>query len=67
MRKAFSIQVKAYHEIEVKSLGVGEDDGKGNGVSLVEYKLSVDMKAAGKFNPNHVQVLRWGERQGDAH
>ena len=52
-------QVKAYHGIEVKSVGVGEDDGNGNGVTFAEYKLSVDMKDGSKFNPDQVQVTRW--------
>ncbi len=52
-------QVKAYHGIEIKSVGVGEDDGSGNGVTFAEYKLSVDMKDGSKFNPDQVQVTRW--------
>ncbi len=51
--------VKAYHGIEIKAVGVGEDDGKGNGVTFAEYKLSVDMKDGSKFNPDQVQVTRW--------
>ena len=51
--------VAAYHGIEVKSVGVGEDDGNGNGVTFAEYKLSVDMKDGSKFNPDQVQVTRW--------
>ena len=52
-------QVAAYHGIEVRSVGVGEDDGNGNGVTFAEYKLSVDMKDGSKFNPDHVQVTKW--------
>ena len=52
-------RVAAYHGIEIRSIGVGEDDGKGNGVSFAEYKLSVDMKDGSKFNPDQVQVTRW--------
>lgn len=52
-------QVKAYHGIEVKAVGVGDDDGKGNGVTFAEYKLQVDMKDGSKFNPDQVQVTRW--------
>ena len=52
-------QVAAYHGIEVRSIGVGEDDGAGNGVTFAEYKLSVDMKDGSKFNPDQVQVIRW--------
>ena len=52
-------QVKAYHGIEIKAVGVGEDDGQGNGVTFAEYKLSVDMKDGSKFNPDQVQVTRW--------
>lgn len=51
--------VATYHGIEVKSVGVGEDDGNGNGVTFAEYKLSVDMKDGSKFNPDQVQVTRW--------
>ncbi len=51
--------VAAYHGIEVKSVGVGEDDGNGNGVTFAEYKLSVDMQDGSKFNPDQVQVIRW--------
>jgi hypothetical protein len=51
--------VAAYHGIEIKSLGAGEDDGNGNGVTFAEYKLSVDMKDGSKFNPDQVQVTRW--------
>ena len=51
--------VAAYHGIEVKSVGVGEDDGNGNGVTFAEYKLSVDMKDGSTFNPDQVQVTRW--------
>jgi len=52
-------QVAAFHGIEVRSLGVGEDDGKGNGVTYAEYKISVDMKDGSKFNPDQVQITRW--------
>ncbi len=52
-------QVAAYHGCEVRSIGVGEDDGQGNGVTFAEYKLTVDMKDGGKFNPDQVQVTRW--------
>ena len=52
-------QVKTYRGIEIKAVGVGEDDGKGNGVTFAEYKLSVDMKDGSKFNPDQVQVTRW--------
>ncbi|MBB6431421.1 nuclear transport factor 2 family protein [Algisphaera agarilytica] len=51
--------VAAYHGCEVRSVGVGEDDGQGNGVTFAEYKLSVDMKDGSKFNPDQVQVIRW--------
>ena len=51
--------VAAYHGIDVKAVGVGEDDGNGNGVTFAEYKLSVDMKDGSKFNPDQVQVTRW--------
>lgn len=52
-------QVAAYHGIDIKSVGAGEDDGQGNGVTFAEYKLSVDMKDGSKFNPDQVQVTRW--------
>ena len=51
--------VAAYHGIDIKSIGVGEDDGSGNGVTFAEYKLSVDMKDGSKFNPDQVQVTQW--------
>ncbi len=51
--------VAAYHGIEIKSIGVGQDDGQGNGVTFAEYKLNVDMKDGSKFNPDQVQVTRW--------
>jgi hypothetical protein len=51
--------VATYHGIEIKSIGAGEDDGGGNGVTFAEYKLSVDMKDGSKFNPDQVQVTRW--------
>lgn len=51
--------VEAYHGIEIRSIGVAEDDGKGNGVTFAEYKLTVDMKDGSKFNPDQVQVTRW--------
>ena len=57
--KAILEQVAAYHGIEVRSVGVGTDDGNGNGVTFAEYKLSVDMKDGSKFNPDQVQVTRW--------
>jgi len=57
--KAILEQVAAYHGIEIKSIGVGTDDGAGNGVTYAEYKLSVDMKDGSKFNPDQVQVTRW--------
>ena len=57
--KAVLENVAAYHGIEIKSIGVGEDDGSGNGVTFAEYKLSVDMKDGSKFNPDQVQVTRW--------
>jgi hypothetical protein len=51
--------VAAYHGIEIRSFGVGGDDGKGNGVTFAEYKLTVDMKDGTQFNPDQVQVTRW--------
>ncbi|WP_447971197.1 hypothetical protein [Nitrospira sp. M1] len=52
-------QVKAYHGIAVKTVGVGSDDGQGNGVTFAEYKLEVDMQDGSKFNPDQVQVTQW--------
>ncbi len=52
-------QVAAFHGIDIKSVGVGEDDGNGNGVTYAEYKITVDMKDGSKFNPDQVQVTRW--------
>jgi hypothetical protein len=56
--------VATYHGIEIRSFGVGEDDGKGNGVTFAEYKLTVEMKDGSKFTPDQVQVTRW--RDGKA-
>ena len=57
--------VAVYHGIEIKSFGAGEDDGKGNGVTFAEYKLSVEMKDGSKFNPDQVQVTRWENGQAN--
>ena len=57
--------VATYHGIEIRSFGVGEDDGRGNGVTFAEYKLTVDMKDGSRFNPDQVQVTRW--KDGKAH
>ena len=56
-------QVETYHGIEIRSFGVGEDDGQGNGVTYAEYKLQVDMKDGSRFNPDQVQVTRWKDGQ----
>lgn len=52
-------QVAAFHGVDVKSIGVGQDDGQGNGVTFIEYAIKVDMKDGSKFNPEQVQVMRW--------
>ena len=52
-------QVAEYGGCELKSIGVGEDDGAGNGVTFAEYKLTVTMKDGTKWNPDQVQVTRW--------
>ncbi len=51
--------VAQYHGCTVHSVGVGEDDGRGNGVTFAEYELRVDMKDGSTFNPTQVQVTRW--------
>lgn len=51
--------VAAFHGCTVKSVGVGNDDGNGNGVTFAEYELKVDMKDGSTFNPKQVQVTRW--------
>ncbi|MAE66682.1 MAG: hypothetical protein CMJ18_20630 [Phycisphaeraceae bacterium] len=51
--------VATYHGIDIKSFGVGSDDGNGNGVTFAEYKLTIDMKDGSRFNPDQVQVTRW--------
>lgn len=51
--------VATYHGIEIGSIGVGQDDGQGNGTTFAEYKLSVDMKDGSKFDPDQVQVTTW--------
>ena len=57
--------VKAYHGIDIKALAGGPDDGKGNGVTFAEYKLSVEMKDGSTFNPDQVQVTHWRDGQAD--
>ena len=57
--------VKAYHGIDIKAIAGGRDDGKGNGVTFAEYKLTVDMNDGSTFNPDQVQVTRW--RDGKAY
>ena len=51
--------VAAYHGCTVHAVGVGEDDGNGNGVTFAEYELRVDMKDGSTFNPKQVQVTQW--------
>ncbi len=51
--------VATFHGAEIRSFGVGEDDGNGNGTTFAEYKLTVDMKDGSRFNPDQVQVTRW--------
>ncbi len=53
-------QVSAFHGIEIRSFGAGDDDGQGNGTTFAEYKMSIDMKDGSKFSPDQVQVTRWG-------
>lgn len=52
-------QVADYGGCELKSIGVGDDDGSGNGVTYAEYKLTVTMKDGTRWNPDQVQVTRW--------
>jgi hypothetical protein len=59
--KATLENVATFHGIEIRSIGVGDDDGRGNGVTYAEYKLTVDMKDGSRFNPDQVQVTRWKE------
>ena len=56
-------QVAAFHGCSVHSMGVGEDDGEGNGVTFAEYELRVDMKDGSTFNPSQVQVTRWRDHK----
>ena len=51
--------VEVYHGCTVHAVGVGEDDGFGNGVTFAEYELKVDMKDGSTFNPKQVQVTKW--------
>lgn len=51
--------VAAFHGCTVHSIGVGQDDGDGNGITFAEYELKVDMKDGSTFNPKQVQVTRW--------
>ena len=60
----FLAQVADFHGVTVKSVGVGEDDGRGNGVTFAEYGIRADLKDGKHFNPDQVQVTRW--RDGKA-
>ena len=55
----FLEQVSEFHGVEVRSVGVGEDDGRGNGVTFAEYEIQADLKDGTRFNPDQVQVTRW--------
>ena len=57
--KVFLEGVAAYHGCTVHSVGAGEDDGRGNGLTYAEYELKVDLKDGSTFNPKQVQVMRW--------
>ncbi len=62
--KEFLAKVETFHGVDVRGVGVGEDDGQGNGVTFAEYSIQVDLKDGSKFNPEQVQVTRW--RDGKA-
>ena len=57
--RTFLEQVEAFHGVTVRSVGVGEDDGRGNGVTFAEYGIRADLKDGKQFNPDQVQVTRW--------
>ena len=57
--RQFLETVENYHGCTVKSYGVGQDDGQGNGVTFAEYEIRADLKDGKTFNPNQVQVTRW--------
>ncbi len=56
-------QVAAYHGCTVHAVGVGNDDGQGNGVTFAEYELKIDLKDGSTFNPKQVQVTRWQDHK----
>ena len=55
----FLEQVAEFHGVTVRSVGVGEDDGRGNGVTFAEYSIRADLKDGTRFSPDQVQVTRW--------
>lgn len=57
--RKFLGQVEDFHGVTVRSVGVGEDDGRGNGVTFAEYSIRADLKDGKQFNPDQVQVTRW--------
>ncbi|QDV70877.1 hypothetical protein Poly24_46100 [Rosistilla carotiformis] len=57
--KQFLTQVKQFHGIDLGSIAVASDDGKGNGVTMAEYTIKADMIDGSKFWPEQVQVSTW--------
>ncbi|WP_417733087.1 hypothetical protein [Rosistilla oblonga] len=57
--KQFLTQVKQFHGVDIRSIAVASDDGKGNGVTMAEYTIKADMIDGSKFWPEQVQVSTW--------
>ena len=57
--KEFLTQVETFHGVDIGSISVASDDGKGNGVTMAEYTIKADMKDGSKFWPEQVQVSEW--------
>ena len=57
--REFLTKVKAFNGVEVGAIGVGEDDGQGNGTTFAEYSIDADLDDGSRFAPKQVQVTRW--------
>ena len=59
--KEFLTKVSAFNGVEIGAIGVGEDDGAGNGVTFAEYAIDAELADGSKFTPRQVQVTHWRE------
>ena len=57
--KDFLTKVKSFNGVQVGSIGVGHDDGEGNGVTFAEYSIDADLADGSRFAPKQVQVTHW--------